>query len=87
MGPNESMVCLHQPVWYPGARFSSACPCECPVPPSLPEQGSSVSVQVSGMQEGTAGREVAAVGTGILAHLCSPRVGWCLSGYRHELLI
>lgn len=71
LGPSSPLPVLH----------------ECSVPPSLLEaKQQHLDVHVSGMQEGTGGYDVIAVGTGILAYLSSLWVDWPFSCY-HEFLI
>lgn len=63
-------------------------PRECPVLPLLLEAAQQhLKVDVSGMQDGTAGHGAAAVGTGMLAHLSSLWVGRPFHCDHVELLI
>ena len=57
------------------------------VPPSLLEAGQHPHGHAFRLQEGTAGREVMAAGTGILAHCSYLWVGWHFSCDHHDLLI
>ena len=57
------------------------------VPPSLLEAGQRPHGHAFRLQEGTAGRKVMAVDTGILAHCSYLWVGWHFSCNHHDLLI